>query len=120
MEAYDEARRSVAMFDHPSTGWIEIVGPEARSFLNNLATNDLREMALGEGRELFLTTLKARVIAHGVVGCYRSGADERLLLEVDPGRHEAAFKHLNHHLISERAELTDLSGQLGRLSVVGP
>ena len=104
------------LFDHTDASWIELRGPEAKFFLHNLATNDVRNLPIGGGCELFLTNHKARVLGHGVVGCYEA---DTLLLEVDPGRNEAVFKHLDRHLISERVELADRSAERGRLTLLG-
>jgi folate-binding protein YgfZ len=114
---YFAARQTAAFLDPSNSGWIELSGRDAKLFLHNLATNDVRDLTVGQGREIFLTNHKARVIGHGIVGCY--GADV-LLLEVEPSRKDAVLKHLNHYLISEQVELSDRTGQLGRLTIVGP
>ena len=69
-------RRSGKTFSTPvyyrrrgQTVLIRVAGPDAKSFLHNLATNDFRQMEPGAGRETFLTSNKARVIAHAVVSC---------------------------------------------------
>src|SRR4051794_17838126 len=98
---FTAVRDDVALFDHTGAGWIELEEPDARSFLNNLATNDIKNLADGSGCELFLTNAKARVVGHGIVTAH----GDRLRLEVEPGRAAAVFKHLDHYLISERVEL---------------
>jgi folate-binding protein YgfZ len=116
MDDFTAIRDDIALFDHGDAGWIELAEADARSFLNNLATNDVKNLPVGAGCELFLTNAKARVVGHGVV----MALADRLLLEVEPGRAEAVFKHLDHYLISERVELTDRSAELGRLTLLGP
>jgi folate-binding protein YgfZ len=114
------ARRTAAFFDHADSGWIELSGPDAKLFLHNLATNDVQDLSAGQGREIFLTNHKARVVGHGIVGCYRQGDADVLLLEVDPSRKDGVLKHLNHYLISEQVELIDRTGQIARLTLLGP
>jgi folate-binding protein YgfZ len=106
----------VLVFDHGEAGWIELAEADARSFLNNLATNDVKNLKDGDGCELFLTTAKARVVGHGVVTAH----GDRLRLEAEPGRAAAMLKHLDHYLISERVELVDRTAELGRLTLLGP
>src|SRR5262249_1992340 len=90
-----------------AVGFIEVAGPDARSFLHNLRTNDFRPLAPGDGCELFFTTHKARIVAHAVAHCLR---DDAFLLGVESDRADALFKHLNHYLISEQVELTARGG----------
>jgi folate-binding protein YgfZ len=101
----------------PDVGFIEVVGPDARSFLQNLGTNDLRPLAVNEGCEVFFTTHKARTVAHAVAYCLR---DDAFLLSVESHRAEALFKHLDHYLISEQVELTAHADIRAMMRVLGP
>ena len=105
----------LAYFDYP-LAVIDIVGPDAASFLHNLTTNDIKSMLPGDSRELFLTNHKARVLGHGVVSCL---AADRFRLQTDKARGEAVFKHLNHYLISEQAELADRTAEFAACLVLG-
>src|SRR5262245_50565743 len=58
------ARAHAALFDVSHHGRLCLVGPDARAFLHNLCTNDVKKLAPGDGCEAFLTTHKARVVAH--------------------------------------------------------
>ena len=109
-------RTQAAMAFLGDVGFIEAVGPEARSFLQNLGTNDLRPLVPGQGCETFFATHKAKAIAHAVVRCQREDA---FLIGVESGRADALFQHLDRHLISERVELTRRA-DLSQLRVLGP
>jgi folate-binding protein YgfZ len=113
---FTNLRDDVAGFDHADAGWIGLVGPDAKTFLHNLATNDIKNLPSGAGCELFLTNHKARVLGNGVAMI----RGEDVLLEVEPGRAEAILKHLDRHLISERVELVDRSKEIVRLTFLGP
>lgn len=108
-------RNRAAAFSMKDVGVIELVGPDARSFLQNLSTNDVRSLVPGGGQETFFTTHKARVVGHAIVHCLR---DDAFLLTVESGRADAVFKHLDHHLISERVELGRRDWSIVR--VLGP
>lgn len=99
--------------------WIDLAGPDARTFLHNLATNDFKLLALGDGRETFLCNHRARALGHGVVNCVRGEGGDVLRLDVDAGRGEPLFRHLDRHLISEQVELT-CPADRAMLTYVGP
>lgn len=98
-------------------GFLEVAGPDARSFLQNLSTNDLRPLAPGQGCELFFTTHKAKIVGHAVATCVR---DDAFLLASADDRAAAIFKHLDRHLISERVELNSLDSTWSLLRILGP
>ena len=58
---YQAALEGAAIFDLSDHGKIELAGRDACEFLNNLCTQDVKNLLVGESREAFLTTTKARV-----------------------------------------------------------
>src|SRR5947209_17072276 len=92
---YQAARKAAALFDLSDHGKIELAGRDAREFLNNLCTQDVKNLPVGESREAFLTTTKARVIAH--VWIWHRRLDV-LLLDFAGSQAEKVEQHLNHHL----------------------
>ena len=117
---YATAAKSAAFFDLSGSTKIELSGPEARSFLHNLCTNDVKNLAVGAGCEAFLTTAKARVIAHVFVGHFTVHEQPVLWLDTVPGRAETLMRHLNHYLISEQVEIADRTQEWALHRVVGP
>jgi tRNA-modifying protein YgfZ len=114
---YQAATEGVALFDLSQYGKIELAGRDARSFLNNLCTQDVTNLSVGTGCEAFLTTNKARVVAH----VWITQREENILwLDMVAGLAEKVLKHLNHYLISEQVELTDRTGEFTLLRLVGP
>lgn len=104
----------------PDVGFIEVSGPDARSYLHNLSTNDVHSLTPESACETFFTTHKARTIAHAFVHC--ASADSFLIVVEDgvqKGRADALFSHLDRHLISERVELTRRN-ELAAFRIVGP
>src|SRR5438552_3065469 len=61
---YRNATEGAALFDVSHRGKIELTGKEAASFLHNLGTNDINNLPLGGGCEMFLTTSKAKVFSY--------------------------------------------------------
>src|SRR5262249_8221727 len=106
-----------AIFDLSQYGKIELAGRDARSFLNNLCTQDVTNLAVGAGCEAFLTTAKARVIAHVWITHREANT---FWLDMVAGQAEKVLQHLNHYLISEQVELTDRTDEFSLLRLVGP
>ena len=119
-QQYEAACTSTALFDLSAVAKVELAGADARSFLQNLSTNDIKSLAEGGGCEAFLTTAKARVVAHVFVAYIQLNDQWVFLLDTVPGQGEALARHLNHYLISEQVEITDRSAALAMHRVVGP
>jgi glycine cleavage system aminomethyltransferase T len=114
---YQAATEAVALFDLSAYGKIELAGRDAAIFLHNLCTQDVKNLPVGKSVEAFLTTNKARVIAHVWV----SRREENLLwLDMVSGQAEKVLKHLNHYLISEQVEVADRTQDFGFVRLVGP
>lgn len=114
--AYGRALSQSAIFDLSQRGKIELTGDDAVSFLHNLCTNDIQNLADGAVCEAFLTTAKARIVAHVVV--YRDGS--RLLLDTDAGQAQTLLGHLNHFLVTEQVEMANRTHELAHLHLCGP
>src|SRR5947207_14731159 len=117
MSPYQAALESAALFDLSDRTKIELSGPDARMFLNNLCTQDVKNLPVGQTCEAFLTTNKARVIAH--VWITHREAD-LLWLDMAAGLTEHVLQHLNRFLISEQVELADRTREYGMLRLIGP
>ncbi len=118
---YQQVRSGCGLFDLSHRGKLELTGPEAASFLHNLCTNDINDLPLGAGCEAFLTTNKARVVAHILVYHVRlhDGRDA-LWLDVPPGEAEKIIQHLDRYLVSEQVEFADRTREFVHLHLAGP
>jgi folate-binding protein YgfZ len=113
---YAAARESAALFDLSHHGKVEVGGADARTFLHNLCTNDVRNLAAGAGCEVFFTTAKAKVVAHGYL--FHEGTS--FWLDLAPGTAEKVLRHLDHFLISEQVEFADRTRELAQAHLAGP
>src|SRR5437016_5413685 len=66
-QEYNHAGHEAVLFDLSHRGKIEVTGPEARSFLHNLCTNDILHLAPQTGCEAFFTSAKAKIVAHAYI-----------------------------------------------------
>jgi folate-binding protein YgfZ len=115
---YEYAKSHAALFDVSSRSKIEVTGADAGSFLNNLCTNDVKNLAPGAGCEAFFATVKAKVVAHVMI--FRASQGGSYWLDAVPGQSETIIKHLDHFLISEQVEFTDQTRAYAQVYVAGP
>jgi folate-binding protein YgfZ len=118
---YQVVREGAGLIDVSQRGKIELVGPDAASFLHNLSTNDIRGLPSGTGCEIFLTSAKGKVLAFGWV-YHLPIASQPLTfwLDVDSAATENAIQHLNKYLISEQVELSDRTTEFAQFYLIGP
>jgi tRNA-modifying protein YgfZ len=120
-DEYQLARTACVLFDQSDRGKVELTGSDAASFLHNLCTNDITGMPLGAGCEFFLTTNKAKVVAHGYVYHVRLGTGRSALwIDSEPNTAEALIKHLDHFVISEQVEFADRTREFAQFHLAGP
>jgi folate-binding protein YgfZ len=117
---YRQAREGAALFDVSPRGKVELTGPDAPSFLHNLCTNDVQNLALGAGCEAFFTTAKAKAVAHALIYHVAPGGRHALWLDVAPGQAEALLKHLDHYQIAEQVEMADKTADFAQMHLAGP
>lgn len=118
---YEQTRAGAGLFDLSHRGKVELTGKEAAGFLHNLCSNDINNLPLGGGCEIFLTNNKAKVLAHGYAYHVRLHDDRpALLLDLPPGQAESVIKHLDHFLISEQVEFADRTREFAQLHLAGP
>jgi folate-binding protein YgfZ len=114
---YEYAHTGTVVFDSSQRGKVVVSGADAARFLHNLSTNDILNLAAGNGCEAFLTTHKARVVAY--LHVYHLPGPE-FWLDVAPGMAQSVIQHLDRYLISEQVEFRDATADLGQLQVAGP
>jgi folate-binding protein YgfZ len=120
-DAYQHARNDAALFDQPGRGQVTVAGKDAVAFLQNLCTNDVKNLPVGQCCEAFLTTAKARVVAHlFATRLLFQGDGNCLWLDTVPGLGEKVLRHLDHYLVSEAVELADRGGEVAQMYVCGP
>jgi folate-binding protein YgfZ len=118
---YHCALEKAAVFDVSNRSKIEVAGPEAGSFLQNLSTNDIAGLPIGAGCETFFTTMQAKVVAHALAyHLLMSDNREAFWLDAAPGLAEKILKHLDHYLISEQVELADHTREFAQIYLAGP
>lgn len=117
---YRAAVEQAALFDLSDRTKFELAGPDARGFLNNLCTNDVKNLPIGGGCEAFLLTPTGKIVAHVLVGHYQQRDTTTLLLDTVTDQADAIGGYLGHYLVSEQVEPADRSEAFGMFHVCGP
>jgi tRNA-modifying protein YgfZ len=112
---------AAGLFDHSLVGKLQIRGPDAPKFLTNLSTNNLGNLPVGGGCELYFLDHKAKTLFACRAYHLMSVPDgHSIWLETTAGRGGKLFQHLDRYLISEAVELNDLTEQYAQLHLAGP
>ncbi len=110
------ARQDSVVFDVSDRSQIELAGKDARTFLHNFCTNDIKRLAPGTGCEAFMTNVKGRILAH----FFAFATQESIWLDMSPAHEIAILAHLDRYIFSEEVTLHGRTGDFGDLYVSGP
>jgi folate-binding protein YgfZ len=114
---YGWLRTDAAVVDLSDRGSVRVVGPDARSFLESLASQDLTVLADGEGAHSLLLQPQGKLTADFRV--LQIGAEE-LWLDADVGVGALLAAGLNRFKIRVKVEVVDVTAENARITVKGP
>ncbi|WP_437194316.1 CAF17-like 4Fe-4S cluster assembly/insertion protein YgfZ [Planctomicrobium sp. SH527] len=104
------------VFDLSEWTQIEMTGGEARTFLHNFCTNDIKGLTEGRRCEAFLCDIKGRILGHIQVLANAGGLH---LISV-PGAASQLVSHLTKYLLGGDVTFADRTSELGLFCVQGP
>jgi len=104
----------VAALDH--TGWIRVTGGDRVRWLNGMVTNAIQDLAPGEGCYNFVLNAQGRI--QGDLTAFAQS--DELLLETDLHRLPGLIAILDHFIIMDDVELSDISAERKGLDLAGP
>jgi glycine cleavage system aminomethyltransferase T len=113
---HEAVRERAGVIDRSERGKIEVTGKDRATFLHGLVSSDVKGLTPGQGNESTLLDVHGKVTALLVVHCL----PDRLILETDGQLAGPLLGGIDRYLFSERAELEDVSGASGILTVAGP
>jgi folate-binding protein YgfZ len=118
---YQAAIATAALFDTLSAGKLELTGPDAPMFLNNLSTNDTANLPLGGGCEAYFCDSRAKVqFAAWIYHIRLADGRHAMWVETTPGRNAELVKYLDRYLISEQVEIADVTDRFAQMHLAGP
>ena len=109
-------RETCGLCDRSERGKLRLTGSERVSFLHGQVSNDVKSLEPGRGCYTALLTPKGHMLGDGRILLRSDDA----LFDTEPGQQAAVQKLLEHHLISEDVELSDVTGSYALFSLLGP
>jgi folate-binding protein YgfZ len=94
---------------------LAITGADRTTFLQNMCTNDVRALPVGDCCEAFLTDVKGKIVGHVIV----FAREDSLLLLGVPGQAERWIAHLDRYIIREDVQLVDATERFDWRIVIG-
>lgn len=102
---YKALTSSCGLLALPDWSTVSITGEDRVNWLQNLCTNDLRDLLSGTGCETFFTDVKGKIVVHAFLFVLQH---EVLLLTV-PHQGLCLVEHLDKYVIREDAVVQDVS-----------
>lgn len=94
---------------------LELTGADRARFLHGLVSCDVKGLAPGQGAYGFVTSHQGRILADVVVLAF----EDRLWLELPPGRSAEIAAHLGKYVLADRVEILALEDMLP-VTLAGP
>src|SRR5215471_1132803 len=114
-------RNAAGIFDISHMGEVVVKGSGAEAFLNQMLTNDVRKLAVGQGQYTIMCNEKGGAIDD--LYTYRLGEKEYLLI-INASRIDADVSWLQKHLTgfgkSSGVEFRNASDELAAVAIQGP
>jgi folate-binding protein YgfZ len=115
-EEYEALTKGAALVDRSAVGRLRFGGKDALDLLNRLSTNQLLDLAPGQGRPTVLTSNKGRIIDLLIV--FR--LEGHLLVLTSGEARQKVAEYIDFYTFSEDVGLRDVTPETAILSVTGP
>ncbi|MBY0575564.1 MAG: folate-binding protein [Gallionellaceae bacterium] len=109
------AQNNTILCDLGQFGVLRVSGEEAQSFLQNLLSNDIREVNANRAQRSSFNTAKGRMLAAFLI--WRDGAD--YLLQLPSALAEPMRKKLSMYVLRAKVKISDASNDIISLGVSG-
>jgi folate-binding protein YgfZ len=114
----DALRHHAAYAQLTDRAFLRITGPDATRWLNGMVTNNIKDLAPGEGNYNFLLNAQGRIQADATIYREPGEGDPTYLLETGDWQLETVQQHLDKFIIMDDVELTPIS--MNGVSIIGP
>jgi folate-binding protein YgfZ len=109
-------RSGCGVYDLGFRAKISLTGSDRVRWLNGMVTNNVRDLAVGQGVYAFLLNPQGHIL--GDLYAYHRG--ESITVDTDSGQVEKILATFEHYIIMDDVEVTDLSEQMTALGIAGP
>jgi folate-binding protein YgfZ len=113
---YDALRHTAGVLDLSFRGRLCLLGADRLRFLNGQVTNNIKDLAPGQGCYAALVSAKGKLQTD--LHVYR--LQDELLLDFEPGLSARVTERLEKFIIAEDVQIVDVAPHYGLLSVQGP
>lgn len=93
-----------------------LTGGDRQKFLHGQVTNNVKDLAFGQGCYAALITAKGKMQSDLNIYCL----ENEVLLDFEPGLTEAVTQRLDKYIIADDVQIIDVAPHYGLLSVQGP
>lgn len=115
MADYEALVAGAGLVDFSNRSLIAVIGRDRATFLHNFCTNEVRSLAVGDGREAFVLNAQGKTIGHVHVFV----DPERIVVETSPLQAAKLIAHFDRYIIREDVSLSDLADQRVELFLSG-
>lgn len=115
-DQYALLRQSAGLVDLSAREQLRVTGEDRVSFIHGMVTQDITGLPEGAWAYAALCTAKGAMVADARVIKLAT----EVLLDTEPGYGARLNEHLQKFLISENAEIVDVSSERAVLAVIGP
>lgn len=98
------------------TGWIRVTGSDRVRWLNGMATNSVQQLAPNNGAYNFFLNAQGRIQADGLI----FASPDELLIETGRPQIATLIPYLDHYVIMDDVELSDITSSRHGLTLIGP
>src|ERR1700746_4147283 len=105
-----------AAYDLASRAKIRLTGTDRVRWLNGMITNNVRDLAVGQGVYAFLLNPQGHIL--GDLTAYNRG--EYLLVDTDRSQLDKILATFDHYIIMDDVEVANVSDQLSAIGLPGP
>jgi folate-binding protein YgfZ len=104
------------IYDLGFRAWISLTGGDRVRWLNGMVTNNIRDLAVGQGVYAFLLNPQGRIL--GDMFVHNQG--EALIVETDRSQVEKIVGTFDHYIIMDDVEVADISEKQTAIGLTGP
>lgn len=109
-------RERCGVYDLGYRAKISLTGGDRVRWLNGMVTNNVRDLARGQGVYAFLLNAQGHIL--GDLYAYNCG--ESIVIDTDCGQLEKILATFDHYIIMDDVEVKDLNAEITALGIGGP
>jgi folate-binding protein YgfZ len=109
-------REQCGVYDLGYRAKISLTGGDRVRWLNGMVTNNIRDLATGQGVYAFLLNPQGRIL--GDLFAYNRG--ESIVVDTDRSQVEKMLATFDHYIIMDDVEVTNLGDSMTALGIAGP